>query len=394
MRIMNRNWGLSLAAAALGMVAVVGVASAAPTIEQSGSIVVFPKVLGTSERDTLIEISNSGNLMAHAHCIYVNAAEEGQWEETDFDIWLTKQQPTHWLARSGRRVSLLDPFGSDGSGFDPGLIPPVPAGFEGELRCYQVDDSGFPQRANSLKGNATLIRNDGDVSRYNAIAIPGNPDTDIPSDDNILNLNNTASHAGEYDACPDTLTVSLLTEGSVDPVVEEFGDCAGDDCPISTELTLVPCGANYEDITPDVVSVSILVYNEFEQLLSADIEVDCWLNIRLDDLAFQGAFEFDTLGTLGSHARFTPAEGEGAILGVAEELRTDSDGDSSWAAFNLHFEGNRFDAARDIDGNLLSNLACAGGENAGNACANDGECPGSACINGVQDRIVIPLSFN
>lgn len=394
MRIMNRNWGLSLAAAALSMVAVVRVASAAPTIEQSGSIVVFPKVLGTTERDTLIEISNSSNLMAHAHCLYVNAAEEGEWVETDFDLWLTKQQPTHWLARTGRRVNLFDPFGSDGSGFDPGLIPPVPAGFQGELRCYQVDDAGFPQRGNSLKGNATIIRNDGDVSRYNAIAIPGNPDTDIPSDDNILNLNNTASHAGEYDACPDTLTVSLLSEGSTDPVVEEEGDCAGGDCTVSTELTLVPCGANYEDITPENVSVSILVYNEYEQVVSASVEVDCWLNITLDDLVFQGAFEYNTLGTPGAHARFNPAEGNGAILGIAEELRTDSDGDSSWAAFNLHFEGNRFDAARDIDGNLLSSLACAGGENAGNACTADDQCPGSACINGVQDRIVIPLSFN
>ena len=37
-----------------------------------------------------------------------------------------------------------DPFGSDGAGYDPGLIPPVQVGFEGALICVEVDANGLP----------------------------------------------------------------------------------------------------------------------------------------------------------------------------------------------------------------------------------------------------------
>lgn len=390
MRMLNRTWGLAIAAVTLGVCAVVDVAEAAPTTEQSGSIVIYPKVLGTAERDTLIEISNSGNLMAHAHCFYVNSAREGEWTETDFFIWLTKQQPTHWSARSGRRFNLLDPFGSDGAGLDPGLIPPVPLGFEGQLRCVQVDDSGSPQRSNSLKGNATLLSDD-DSSRYNAIVLPGNPDINVGNNDNVLELNNTDSHAGEYDACPNTLTLSAFTTGAANPIVEEFGDCTNGDCPIETQLTLTPCSADFERAQTQPVVVNLQIFNEFEEEFSVDIDVDCWFNENLSDSVFGSQFNSGVLGTLGSHARLNPADGSGAIIGVAEELHTDSDDDSGWAAFNIHFEGNRYDAARDLQGDLLSSLTCAGGSNAGNSCSGDGDCPGSDCINGVADQIVIPV---
>lgn len=391
MRMINRTWGLSIATATLGLVAVVGVASAAPTTEQSGSIIIFPKVLGTNSRDTLIEISNSGNLMAHAHCFYVNSAVEGEWTETDFDIWLTKQQPTHWVARTGRRFNLLDEFGTDGAGLDPGLVPPVPLGFQGQLRCVQVDDAGAPQRSNSLKGNATLLQADNaEASRYNAIALPGNPDVNVGNNDNVLDLNNTDSHAGEYDACPATLTLSAFAAGAVDPVIQEYGDCAGGDCEIDTEITLTPCAADFERATGSAVVVNLQIFNEFEQEFSVDIEVDCWLNASLSDQIFGSQFDIGVVGTQATHSRLNPADGSGAVIGVAEEIRTDDDNATTFAAFNIHFEGNRYDAARNLDGNLLTALACAGGSNAGNGCASDGDCPGSACINGVVDQIVIP----
>src|SRR5215470_4063093 len=146
MRMMKRNRGLWTAGAvALGALLLASVASADEadvSTERSGSIVIFPKIVWDGTRDTIVQISNTGNPMVHAHCFYVNASpvdpslppsvlNPPQWQETDFDIWLTRQQPTHWVVSTGRRPFIFDDFGTDGAGFDPGLVPPVPLGFRG-----------------------------------------------------------------------------------------------------------------------------------------------------------------------------------------------------------------------------------------------------------------------
>lgn len=376
-------------AAAMATLAAAGGAAAAPTTEESGSILVFPKVLGTSERDTLIQIINTSNSTIYARCFYVNAAIAGRWIETDFEIFLTKQQPTQWMARSGRMVNIFDPFGSAGAGFDPGLIPPVPVGFQGELRCVQVEASGAPLRANQMKGSATIVSvNDGDASKYNAIAIPGNPNANIGNNDNTLLFDNTPGHAGEYDACPDTLTINTFSSLVDDPIVIDLGDCQSPgDCPIDTFLTLVPCSQNLERNLQGVTRVSIETFDEFETLRSTSITVDCWFNASLSSPVFSGVFNRDTLGV---HARFNPISGDGGILGVGEERRTDYSEARTWAAFNLHIEGNRYDAARNVTGELLTSLRCAGGSNNGAMCTDSAQCPGGACVNGVLDKMVLP----
>src|SRR5574341_1532276 len=204
MRMMKWNRCLGMVAtAALGSLLVAG---SAPAVEQdisterSGSVVIYPKVIWDGTRDTVIQISNTRNPMVHALCFYINAAlvrpdlppgptNPPQWAETDFTIWLTRQQPTHWVVSSGRRVNLNDAFGSDAAGIDPGAIPPVPVGFEGELKCIQVDDADAPSPGNKLKGHAILRRTDGDVSSYNAIALQGNANLSGQQIGNVLELN-------------------------------------------------------------------------------------------------------------------------------------------------------------------------------------------------------------
>ena len=166
MRMVNRNRGLLMVgAAALGVCALVNVASANPsdvTTEKGGSIIVFPKVVWDGTRDTIIQIANINNLPAQARCFYIDGGPLNPnlppgptnprlWNETDFSIFLTKQQPTQWVASKGRRVG-FDSFKTAGYGLDPGLIPPVRKGFTGELKCVQVDDSEVPLRSNQLKG--------------------------------------------------------------------------------------------------------------------------------------------------------------------------------------------------------------------------------------------------
>jgi hypothetical protein len=413
-------WTLALAAVVLLPLAGVAFASVNDvSIERSGSIIVFPKVVWDGTRDTIIEITNTSNNMLHARCFYVNAAplnplfppgpaNPAQCNETDFDIWLTLQQPTHWVVSEGRStfVSGLGYAGWDSmneGGFSPGLIPPVTLGFIGELKCVQVDASDVPLRANALKGEATIRSRDGDVSEYNAIAFQGNADmTFSEGDPNDLMLDLTTAHVGEYSACPDTLLFNHFAQGASDLVINQLGDCSdvctagptpGKSCtvdsncgtggtcggpcpgPISTELTLVPCSENIENQAWGSVTVWFSIFNEFEQPFSMSVTVNCFLNLFLDQIPPPGFnnLSYKVLGTLGAYTRINPNPGNGGVIGVAEEFRSATGGSARTAAaiFNLHTEGNRFDAATNPKGQLLN-------------CPTPGQAP---CAT---DQIIIP----
>lgn len=352
MRKMKRNRGRwTWAATALGLCAFASVAWAGPwdvTTEQSGSIVVYPKVVWDGTRDTIIQLSNTGNPVAQARCFYIDGEF---WTVTDFHVFLTKQQPTQWIASQGRRVD-SDPFKTAGAGFDPGLIPPVRRGFRGELKCVQVADDDEPVRANQLKGEATLRRVDGDVTKYNAIALRGNPSAAPNDNPNELDLNwSEGNPDGQYSACPNSLLFNHITEGAPDLVVEQIGACSPN-CPVTTELTLVPCQEDIETLTPGVSTVQFQIFNEFEQPFSTSTTVDCWLTANLSDI-HQNAFSFGLLGTFSAYSRINPNPGAPGVLGIAEETRSDGS-NSAMAAYNLQVEGNRLDDAGVVDRITLS----------------------------------------
>jgi hypothetical protein len=371
----------------------------------SGSVLVFPKVLwtGSTGHDTIIQVTNTSNLDRIAHCFYVNAREvQGRplWQVTDFTLMLTKKHPTHWTASRGRRVNPLDScLGSrswpykddcDGAGIDPGAIPPVPPGFIGELKCVEVDVNGLPMPSNSLKGEAVLRNYTGDVSKYNAYAIAANMDLVGESmNDGELRLDNTPTNDGEYNSCAAAILLNHFADGLQNPAVEQFDtDCAGNgDCaPIRTELTLVPCSQDFENLIPSRVTLQILAVNEFEEPASGSFTVDCWYNKRLADIdvgqgrctgddtrictsdqqcisADKGFCRKNSIfspGMRGSttfFSTFTPVSG-GGVLAVAEEihhLRLDGNSNGSIylsgrGAWNPQQAGTRFDAMRDQDG--------------------------------------------
>lgn len=393
MRTMKWNWGLwTVGAAAAGVVFLAGVAPAAQTdvsTERSGSIVIYPKVLWNGNRDTIIQLTNTGNPMAHVHCFYINAAlqnpslppgpfNQPQWNETDFDLWLTGKQPTHWVASSGRQTNPFDGYRNDGSGLDPGLIPPVPLGFQGELKCIQTDASGAPFTGNQLKGEATLLAATGDVSEYNAVALQGNSNLAGTAIGNSLQLNyTTANPSGEYSACPNMLLFNHFADGARDLVLDQLSECTSKcflgnvasnvtcqtdancgpgqrclACPILTELTLVPCQEDLENQIPGMVTVQFDIHDEFEVAFSASTTVACWLNAGLGQISPQ--FEVGHLSTLSAFTRINPVgvlvgqpgTSDGGVIGVAEEIRYGTSLSSSApaaAAFNLNIEGNRFD---------------------------------------------------
>jgi hypothetical protein len=342
------------------------------TTEQGASVLIFPKVRADGTFDTVIQIANLSNNMVHARCFYVNATLQDTnthlpceipsatcvplCQETDFEIWLTKQQPTHWPVSEGRNFTPYPTFGEDSSGFAPGHVPPM-TDFVGELKCIEVDPSGAPITRNDLKGEVTLIAvartgSDssqtvtGDVAKYNAIGIRGNPDV-APS--NPLLLDDGAT----YDACPAKLILNHVASGAPDLVAEElidFGDLSDTTTSAGyTDLTLVPCTEDFENQIPKSVTVQFLIYNEFEEVYSTSTTVSCFLETELTNIGSGQIFSYGVLGTDVAQTVITPVVqtdgSSGGLVGIAERITTKQLGGSGpvgagRAAYNLHSEGS------------------------------------------------------
>jgi hypothetical protein len=232
--------GLCVTAVVLGIMT--ADARADVTIEKGASILAFPKVLADGGTDTLIQITNVSNSMVHARCFYVNAQlprpNEPEnpltgnvpfWQETDFNIWLTKQQPTHWLVSTGRFVNPLDNCFDgnqidveecENAGIDPGAVPPVPPDFVGELKCIEVDAADVPIGGNHFKGEATL-KSGGDVAKYNAIGLEATEFAGETGNTLLLNWPKGVEpeEGQQYSACPAKTIVNHIAEGATDPVI-------------------------------------------------------------------------------------------------------------------------------------------------------------------------------
>jgi len=361
--------GLCGFAVALGAMA--ATASADVTTERGASILVFPKVISDGTFDTVIQITNTSNDVVFARCFYVNGqlADPSQPEhpvlnpplctETDFNIRLTRQQPTHWLVSRGRPVNPSDAcnpgstptcisqntYGVDanGTGIDPGAVPPVGNNFRGELKCVEVDATGAPLGGNHLKGEATIKGapqgapqgNAVDVSKYNALGIRG---TELAgAAGNALFLNNAPGvHGGMYDACPERLIVNHFAEDVEDPV-------AGEGSAVLTYITFVPCSEDFENQLPATVTLQFKVINEFETPFSTSTSITCWKDIRLKDIGNTNIFDASVLGSTVASSHITPADiKDGGVLAVLEEWRRDSGGNVARSAVNVHTVGNRF----------------------------------------------------
>lgn len=389
-----------------GMLA--GPAFAQVTTERSASILVFPKIVyrtgdptkagGTTTDDTEIQMSNTSNSVVYVHCFYVNAApidpelppgptNPPQWQEVDFDLLLTKQQPTHWVISEGRTTNPFDPTcslrgqciggGNNGqpcedaendcsdglcsntvcndAGFDPGRIPPVPFGFTGELKCIEVDQSGAPISGNHLKGEATILttfESSGDPVRgrarkYNAIGVMG---LDSNDSNNILCLgggaNTTCPAGAEYTGCPNVVFATHYADGANDPAQRQFDPTALSE--VTTELTLVPCQQDFERQEPGKVIVQFVVYNEFEEPFSTSTTVECWGNFHIGEI--NPVFTIGSVGSRYVQTTMKPAGDDPGFVGVMEEIHATTlktcpscseVGRQPRSIFNLHVSGER-----------------------------------------------------
>src|SRR4029450_455468 len=305
MRVQKRKPRLySLGVVLAGMVVWRSPAGADSTSDRPGTLVMWPKVISDGTRDTIIALTNTGNQTAFAHCQYVNGLGvcrlSGQyctlpsaesvsnpqcpdgpadvcdqfWQLQNFDVVLTKPQPTLWCVSTGRIDNPLIP--ADGScdnfgltqscpGFfmgvspmSPGQVLPIGNQFRGELRCVQTTMDGTVWPGDDLKGEAIIetIADQGDpitstqISEQNTINVVA---VQAPFDDpSILPLNgvdpaNTAYNV--FNACPEAVEFTNYSPGADDLVAAKIDpdNCEVTGCPVTTEITVIPCRADFEN---------------------------------------------------------------------------------------------------------------------------------------------------
>ena len=339
-----------LPAAVLACTLIAGAAGASTTDDRPGSILIFPKVVTTGTRDTVIQITNTGNMSNFLRCFYLNG---DTCTNNDFGIALTKQQPTQWNVRSGRRVNPTD----SQTGLDPGLIPPLPENFQGALICAEVDASDAPLIRNAVKGEATLVDKsasvtENDVSKYNAVAVQG---VTKANKSNTLILDDK-----EYSACPASLIVNFNRQGP-DPVIEALGNggrcvggtnagapcnnnlncdslnCATGQSRVETRVTVVPCTLDFEALTTSNFKLAFEFCDEDEICVSrGNGPFPCWGSFVLSQaLVSLNATPYMT-GGIKSLVTTGPAA---PVVGVAETFYGDSVAHSASAAANLHSRG-------------------------------------------------------
>jgi hypothetical protein len=277
------------------------------TTAGGGSLLVWPNVIADGTRDTLIELVNRTNRRVDVTCYYVRG-DDASCAYSAFAVVLTRQQPTHWRAATGRAVTPGDPECSpsnnecDGAGTDPGTVPSVPTGFIGALLCFETDVTGYPIAGNSLAGWATVSSSaTADTARYEAVAFPAGGDVLLPSD--VLNLNGT-----EYAACPATWSVNHAVDGSFDPLV-------GDTSSISNRFTIMPCTLALGG-APTSVNLDFSLQDELGQTFGSATTVSCWADLTLGAIA--SGFTFAELGSF--YARTTVSSDPGVMI-VHEDAR-------------------------------------------------------------------------
>lgn len=295
--------------------AVPAAAGAEVTTDQPGAVLIFPKIVVDGTRDTIIQVSNASGAQTRIRCFYTSPAIDSEnrevWLTVDFNISLTRLQPTVWLASTGRPVTTP---GERPPELEPGPVPPLAEGYLGELRCVAVNAAEQPVSRNVLTGNATIVdRDTREVRRYSAIAVQGLPRN---NNDNTLLLNGV-----EYSSCPRMLLLNHFFDDALDPVLET---------PMRTNITFVPCSADYEANVPGAATLQFDVVNEFEQRLSASLQVRCFADLRLASIDSSGdptrsIFNVAIQGTLVGQTRIRPVpdgdvtHGHG-ILAVAEQF--------------------------------------------------------------------------
>jgi hypothetical protein len=316
----------------LGSIAICVLGGQQPGIAQlataaGASAVFFPIVVADGTHDTVVQLANGSPQRVFVHCLYTPGGPGGVQQAMPFDLVLLARQPTHWRASTGRSTDPNDPAcerGStdcDGAGIDPGLIPPLPDGFEGDLLCVQVDRSRAPMSGNALRGAATLLDTvTPDVAKYAAVGLSGSSAND--ADETLClggEVSDTCPHGAEYTACPESWFLEHRAEGAAP------GSDAG--APGSrTRLIIATCSRR---AGTGGAPVQVRVTSELEQSFSTSLSVQRWADIPLGGMTI---FDRNLLGGDFVQTRLSTAQVSPGIVVVALTDRASTAGEAAGGA--------------------------------------------------------------
>jgi hypothetical protein len=353
------------------------------------------------------------------------------WQSANFDLILTRQQPTIWRVSTGRVFELgfsgeaceeriddsgavrqvcpgffftniADPLNPTGNV----ILPPGAPFFRGELKCFQVDSTlTSVTGGDALKGEATIENIEPPsprISTYNSINIQG----DNGTSDLVLKLDGTpnrpAQDPGEFNACPEAVEFTHFGNGAGNIIVDNLSpaDCDATGCPVRTEVTVIPCSEDFEGEEGARVPLLFEFFDEFEVFLaSATPILDCWANYDLATLTNVAA---STGGSTFWKTRITP-QGSGrcrsgpnrgnacsndaacglggvcgpvsSILAIVEEFY-DTDATFDDLAPGSAAENTTM-VSIDSDTDVVRSGACRGA--LGTDCERDADCPMGRC---------------
>jgi len=221
---------------------------------------------GGATRDTRVELVNLTSRQLQVQCFYVQSP---LCRETDFFVTLTPNQPLSWLASRGTS--------------NPLTWTAVPPFFgTGELKCAVLPSQPEIDAHNAIQGRAMVFGADGQTLAYGAVGFrrlsAGEFSPVLPLD-------------GEtYAQCPDELHFAFVAS-------DEGSD---------SEIVLVPCSQDLENLRPTTTTVLFRVINEFEETLSAALTFTCFDHRPLQKIS--PVFTRDTLGSLTGHLVVRAAE--------------------------------------------------------------------------------------
>lgn len=440
MRVQKRSpWlnGLGVVLAAMALWG--GHAQAQVSSDKPGSVVIWPKVIADGTRDTIITLTNTSNQQAYAHCNYVNGisicSQSGAYcslpnaapgspgacpggaldvcqqtcQAADFDVVLTRQQPTVWRVSTGRVDNpFLPADGRCDINNDPnpnvadtqscpglfliGNVPTAGVPFRGSLTCVQVSQDGSLVGTDSLKGEATIeTLGTTQISEYNSINFE---QLSVPADD-VVRFNGR-----EYAACPEAVELSHYASGAPDLVAGEIDPaaCPPGGCPVYSEITLVPCSMNFLVGEQTRWATIGSIVNEFESETSWSRSMQCWANFDLRDPGdfpqyssvvgseFQrtrfrsGGTGICTSGTnTGSPCNTDAQCGGGTCSPVTGLLALVEEFHESIAAPDGTAASNGYSVDVNGDGSLARPGRCA--NNLQQTCTADAQCTSGECLN-------------
>jgi hypothetical protein len=310
-------------------------AAAQTTIDESGTVLLFPSLVGVGAAadplDQLISLANVSNDLVYVRCFYLTAADCSVADE--FNLSLTRQQPTQWSVRRGRPVDTSDPQCSGQSnscanaGLDPGPIPAKPD-FTGALICVETNSADQPIGGNHLVGSLTQSGPlAGDSGHYEAVRLRA---TEALVEDNVLCLGDQSGAGcpvgGDLEACPASWLLvhdAAVGDGQTSPRE-------------STAIAFLPCDIDLNGANPAELDIRVSIYNEFEQLFTDEVTVSCAGSLNLTD-----RFSAETLGTPSLQTELTSLDPGKGFIPVANRDRVIA-GTGAWQSIelsNLHHRG-------------------------------------------------------